>query len=1305
MTNSRRLLSLDTETTGLSVSDGDRIIEIGIVEYEGLTATGKVFHCYLNPGDRIITAGATAIHGITNEQLRDKPSFAQIADDFLDFIGDSPIVIYNAGFDLGFIQAELERVSRAMIENEIIDGMLIARKRFPRKKLTLDAIAKRLDVDTSARSLHGALIDARILGDVYRKLTQQDELAIASVATAVIAPEISVQNRKPLLRAPGQLTEPALLRAETSYSLFSSALMPESLVTTAVECGWAKVGITDRNTTAAAMSFAGATSKAEVHPLIGVTLPLQNSEGKPIVLYARNAEGWKNIQTLVTINNVTNRGKGLTSSQLRDHKDGIACLTGGSEGALAHILRTQDAETALKVARYLAALFSEAFAIEISRHGGRNEAHIENGLIAIAHELRVPVVATSIARAEPGKAFMVEVLHAIGEGHEYHPEDCNDEHVRTVDEFNRLFKDMPEAVENTGWFAGLCDFSPQGAKPMLPRYETPSGEEEPVALARLAEAGLAERLKKIPSEKHNAYRARFDYEMKLIVGQGFAGYFLIVADFIGWARQHNIPVGPGRGSGAGSIVAWCLGITKLDPIELNLLFERFINPDRVSLPDFDIDFCESRREEVIRYVREHYGSDRVVAIGTYGTFGARQAVKDAGRILGLSYGQMDRIAKLLPDKGGLSPRDLETDEVRAAVSSPETREALDIALKLAGLVRNKGKHAAGIVISDKPVTEITALEPDPKRPEQAVTQYDMKPVEKAGLVKFDFLGLSNLTVIERCRQNLEKLGITIDPYDLPLDDKATYESLSQGFTVGVFQLESPGITRACRDIRVDNFEDLVAIVALYRPGPMEFIPLYARRKKGLEPFGTPHPLLDNVTKDTFGILVYQEQVMQAAQVLAGYSLGQADLLRRAMGKKIQSEMDAQRNTFVKGCEEINGIPAAQANDLFDIIDKFAGYGFNRSHAAAYALISYITAYLKTNFPSAYLAAAMDVSADDTDHLVLLAHEARRLGITFEAPKPEEGAEHFRVIEDKKIGWSLRAIKGIGSAVIDSIIAAARKGAFSSFKDFVDRVGDGINKSQIVQLAAAGVLDGFCEGRSSAIAQAKSSFEGLAEEAKAKRAGQNSLFDDHFLNETPMPAAMVEMDSNEILSLERQALGLTISAHPLDAHLKTMEAAGYLTPSMATRLLDTMPVTVAALIDEVKINKGKGGWMTVRISDEKCNLVLGCAEDLPRAHMLAEGQIMILRINAYVTGGERRVRVDEIVGPIADVDPCALAVLEVDESFKRSDLRKVLSNLEKGNHKLKVQGEKESVITPPIVNLSPEAVNALKAIDGVIDLRI
>ncbi|HEV2866383.1 MAG TPA: DNA polymerase III subunit alpha, partial [Allosphingosinicella sp.] len=691
-----------------------------------------------------------------------------------------------------------------------------------------------------------------------------------------------------------------------------------------------------------------------------------------LALYAQDEAGYRNLCSLVS---EAHLGRPLEDpahvrfEALEGRTDGLIALTGGGEGALARLLAAGQGDAAGAVLARLEALFPGRLYIELSRRGEAVEQAAESALIDLAYSRDLPLVATNpAAYAEAHFHRAHDAMLCIAQSSQIDRTDritsSPEAWLKPAAEMRALFADLPEAIANTSVVARRCGFGAPKRKPILPRTAGDL-DEEAEQLRRDARAGLEARLaayEGLRAEERQAYFARLEFELDVIAGMGFPGYFLIVADFIKWAKQHDIPVGPGRGSGAGSVVAWSLTITDLDPIRLGLLFERFLNPERVSMPDFDIDFCETRRSEVIRYVQQRWGADRVAQIITFGKLKARAVLKDTGRVLQMPYGQVDRLAKLIPNHP-TDPWSLEralngVSELAAEYKDDaDVRRLFDLAMKLEGLPRHSSTHAAGVVIGDRPLDQLLPLYRDP-RSDMPVTQFDMKYVEGAGLVKFDFLGLKTLSVLQKAVQMLARRGIEVDLDRIRWDDEEVYKLLQRGETVGVFQLESEGMRRTLAAVKPTGFEDIIALVSLYRPGPMDNIPMFGARKNGREPISYPHPLLEDVLKETYGIFVYQEQVMEAAKVLAGFSLGEADLLRRAMGKKIKAEMDAQRAGFVAGCERVNGIPTAKANELFDLIDKFAGYGFNKSHAAAYALVAYQTAWLKAHYPPEFYAASM-----------------------------------------------------------------------------------------------------------------------------------------------------------------------------------------------------------------------------------------------------------------------------------------------------------------------------------------------------------
>ena len=703
-----------------------------------------------------------------------------------------------------------------------------------------------------------------------------------------------------------------------------------------------------------------------------------------------------------------------------------------------------------------------------------------------------------------------------------------------------LFADLPEACDNTLDIARRCAFAAPKRDPILPRFPTEGGRSEAEELAHQARQGLKARMAKGQANHLSVeeYEARLEREIQVITQMGFPGYFLIVSDFIKWAKAHDIPVGPGRGSGAGSLVAYSLTITDLDPLRYNLLFERFLNPERVSMPDFDIDFCQERREEVITYVQQRYGRDKVAQIITFGTLQARAVLRDVGRVLQLPLGQVDRLAKMVPANPA-NPVTL----AKAIEIEPRLQEArdndeavarlLDIALQLEGLYRNASTHAAGVVIGDRPLTELTPLYRDP-RSDLSATQFNMKWVESAGLVKFDFLGLKTLTVIDRALKHLAKRGAEVDMSTLPLDDAKTYEVMSNAQTVGVFQFEGQGMRDSLRQLRPNSIEDVTAIGALYRPGPMDNIPAFIDCKFGRKPIDTLHPTLEPVLRETYGIIVYQEQVMQIAQILAGYSLGEADLLRRAMGKKKKEEMEQQRARFISGAGE-RGVPATQAGAIFDLVDKFAGYGFNKSHAAAYAMVSYQTAWLKANAPVEFFAGSMSLDLANTDKLSVFYQDAKRFGVTIRAPDINRSGADFEV-ENGEVLYALGAIRNVGLQAMESVVAVRREGGpFTDIFDFVERVDvKQVNKRTFETLARAGAFDSIHPNRAELVAAADVLIGHGQALASDRAEGKRSLFgDDPGAAHRPRLPRADMWTPVERLDEELAAVGFYLSGHPLD----------------------------------------------------------------------------------------------------------------------------------------------------------------------------
>jgi DNA polymerase-3 subunit alpha len=769
-----------------------------------------------------------------------------------------------------------------------------------------------------------------------------------------------------------------------------------------------------------------------------------------------------------------------------------------------------------------------------------------------------------------------------------------------------LFADLPEAIANTSVIAQRCAIAAPKRQPILPRLS----DDEDETLRRDAHAGLAERLRGRPADLE-AYKERLDFELDVITGMGFAGYFLIVADFIKWAKGEGIPVGPGRGSGAGSLVAWSLTITDLDPIELNLLFERFLNPERVSMPDFDIDFCETHRDEVIAYVQRKYGGDRVAQIITFGRLKARAVLKDTGRVLQMSYGQVDRLAKLIPNHP-TDPWTLErclngVSELAAEYrSDPDVKRLFDLAMKLEGLPRHASTHAAGVVIGDRPLDELVPLYRDP-RSETPVTQFDMKYVEAAGLVKFDFLGLKTLSVLERGREMLAAQGVNVDLAALKWDDPEIFELLQRGDTVGVFQLESEGMRRTLAAVRPTSFGDIVALVSLYRPGPMDNIGMFGDRKNGRVPIAYPHPMLEEVLKETYGIFVYQEQVMQAAQVLAGYSLGEADLLRRAMGKKIQSEMDAQRSRFVEGAA-VHGISPEKASELFDLIDKFAGYGFNKSHAAAYAVVAYQTAWLKAHHRPEFYAASMSFDMAQTDKLALFVEDIRRAGVECLPPDINASRADFAV-EGEAVRYALGALKGVGEKAMEALVAEREaNGPFASLDDFAARIDPRLlNRRQIESLAGAGAFDPIAPDRAAVYAAAETILAHAATAADQRESGQGGLFG----GEAHKGLAPIRLPRDaswtlaQRMAAEHDSFGFYFSAHPVDSQRHLL--AAHKVKSFAELSSIPLPAdgsrstsVIAGLVEEARWRTSAKGrrYLMATLSDSSGQYVATAFDDEP-----------------------------------------------------------------------------------------------------------
>ena len=1077
------------------------------------------------------------------------------------------------------------------------------------------------------------------------------------------------------------------LRVFSSYTMLEGAIEPKAIAKAARDRGFPAIAICDRNGLYGAMAFGEACMAAGVQPVVGALLSVARpgqrlANGAPLIdwlaLYAQDADGYNNLCALVSaahLGRPVEQDPHVTLADLAGKTDGLICLTGGGEGALARLLAGEQKTAADDYVEQLEALFAGRLYIELARRGDAAEIAAEKTLIDMAYARALPLVATNPASfVEPQFHPAHDAMLCIAQSAYVESEDRRvsspEAWLKPAEAMEDAFSDLPEAMRNTLTIAQRCAFMAPKRSPILPSLAG-DREGEAAQLAKDARDGLDARLSHYPDltdEQRQTYVERLDFEVGVIIQMGFPGYFLIGADFITWAKAHDIPVGPGRGSGAGSVVAWALTITDLDPLKLGLLFERFLNPERVSMPDFDIDFCETRRGEVIRYVQEKYGRDTVAQIITFGKLKARAVLKDTGRVLQMSYGQVDRLAKLVPNHP-TDPWTLEralngVSELMTEYKQDDgVRRLFDMARQLEGLPRHSSTHAAGVVIGDRPLDQLVPLYRDP-RSDMPVTQFDMKYVESAGLVKFDFLGLKTLSVLKEAKRLLALRGIDVDLDALPWEDETAtpkvYELLQRGETVGVFQLESEGMRRTLSAVKPTNFGDIIALVALYRPGPMDNIPLFGARKNGREAIAYPHPLLEGILAETYGIFVYQEQVMQAAQILAGYSLGGADLLRRAMGKKVQAEMDAQRDTFVKGCGEHNDINAKAANELFDLIDKFAGYGFNKSHAAAYALLSYQTAWLKAHYPHEFFAASMSFDSHQTDKLSIFIDDMRRLGIEVAPPSINESEADFSVGKSGDalaVRFALGALKGVGEKAMEALVAERNgKGDFASLDDFANRIDPKqLNRRQLEALAGAGAFDGVEPDRPRVYAGAEAMLGSANVNARERSIGQDFLFGE--IDTVPalrLPVAE-PWTLAERMTREKEAFGFYFSAHPVEQYEAIVAARGArsygeicanveMTPG--TRI----PMTMAGMVESARPRVSQRGnrFLNLTLSDRSGQFQSSCFDEQASKTLealAADGGCAILSVELDLLEGEETPRVT-VRGAQSLVDIAATAALQL-----------------------------------------------------------
>jgi DNA polymerase-3 subunit alpha len=942
------------------------------------------------------------------------------------------------------------------------------------------------------------------------------------------------------------------LRARSAYSLLQSAIQVKDLTKLALKNAMPALGLADSNNLFGALEFSEACAEAGVQPIIGLSLEVREEAfAGTLTLLAQNQAGYANLMRLSSaayLEAASHDDPHVTMTRVSENAEGLIALTGGGEGPLAVVLAEGKAEAADAILGRLAEVFRDRLYVELHRHAEHIETTTEGALIDLAYTRGLPLVATNDIRFQARKGHHAhDALMCIAAssylGEEDRPRVSEEHYFKTGAEMAALFADLPEALENTVEIARRCAFRVAPRKPILPRFGTKRGRDESAELKAQAEAGLKARLKALGDRlaaPEEDYKKRLAYELDVITQMEFPGYFLIVSDFIKWAKAQSIPVGPGRGSGAGSVAAWALTITDLDPLRFRLLFERFLNPERVSMPDFDIDFCQERRGEVIDYVKQKYGEDRVAHIITFGTLQARAVLRDVGRVMQLPFGQVDKLAKLVPANPASPVTLAEALEIepklkQAREQEPEVRALIDVALQLEGLYRNASTHAAGVVIGDRPLIELVALYRDPRAALPA-TQFSMKWVEAAGLVKFDFLGLKTLTVIDRALKFLKQRGIEVDLDATTYDDAATYALMQSGLTFGVFQLEGQGMRDTLRKVKPTCLEDVIALISLYRPGPMKNIDHFANVKHGREKPDYLHDTLKPILEETYGVIVYQEQVMQIAQVLSGYSLGEADLLRRAMGKKQPAEMAKQKSRFMEGAKQ-RGVSDGLASHIFDLVEEFAGYGFNKSHAAAYAVIAYQTGYLKAHYPVDFIAASMSLDLSTSDKLASFHQDARRVGVTVLPPDLNASEADFCVEQTEAglaIRYALGAVRNVGLAAME-IVAAERKahGPFKALYDFSERLDPkAINRRQLENLAKAGAFDSMEPDRARALAACEAVAAYAQRAAEERASAQTSLFGAEEPSARPNFPKAPAWSAQDRLDAERESVGFYLSGHPL-----------------------------------------------------------------------------------------------------------------------------------------------------------------------------
>lgn len=1143
------------------------------------------------------------------------------------------------------------------------------------------------------------------------------------------------------------------LRVHSAYSLSEGAIKIKQLIKLCEDMAMPAVGICDTGNLFGALEFSTSCADAGIQPIIGCQIAVTRTDGAPsrdgrapdpdwLVLLCQDQAGYANLLHLVSkafLETDAGQTPQVSLEVIEANSEGLLLLTGGLHGPVGRMLADGQTPAAEALLQRLKLAFPGRLYVEIQRHGLEAEDRIETPMVDLAYALDVPLVATNepfYAKRDMYEAHdaLLCIAQGVVLGQEERRRLTPEHYFKSAPDMRALFADLPEACDNTLVVAKRCAVMAAKRKPILPPYHM-DDLTEAEALRRKTWEGLDQRLEKhvytpdmSEHDKEHAakpYKARVTFELDVIEKMGFPGYFLIVADFIQWSKSQDIPVGPGRGSGAGSAVAWALTITDLDPLRWGLLFERFLNPERVSMPDFDIDFCQDRREETIRYVQSKYGHDKVAQIITFGKLQARAVLRDVGRVMGLPYGQVDRICKLVPNNPASPVTLKEAIDGEVELQNQRDRDEtvaqlLDTGLKLEGLYRHASTHAAGVVIGDRPLDQLVPLYRDP-RSDMPVTQFNMKWVESAGLVKFDFLGLKTLSVMATAVRHIKRAkGIDVDLSALPLDDQTTYAMLAKGDTSGVFQLESTGMRDVIRKMKPNRLEDIIAVVALYRPGPMDQIPRYIACKHGEETPDYMHPSLEPILAETFGIMVYQEQVMQIAQVLAGYSLGGADLLRRAMGKKIKQEMDDQRANFVNG-STARGVDQAQASMIFDKVAKFAEYGFNKSHAAAYALVAYQTAWLKANHPAEFMAATMTYDKGNTDKLNSFRQELDRLNIRLLPPDINRSQADFGIetMPDGSlaVSYALAALKNVGEAAMRTLVAERdRTGPFKTPVDFARRMdGKQINRRQLENLVKAGAFDSVDPNRGRLFKNIETLTRLAAAEAEQRESNQINMFGG--AAEVPVKLENApDWSSQDRLSHEFDAVGFYLSAHPLDAFAKSLKRLNVVKSTEVARHLRSggkgRVRLAGSVLSKQERTSAKGSrFAFLQLSDAAGMYEITCFSEVLSASrdLLEAGGPLLVEVDARLEDDQLRLTCQSIASLDQEAARASAGVkIHIRDTHPIAPLQSLISTTPKGKNRIAIVsllGAREVEIgLKEGIQLSPKFLSSLRSLPGIAEVE-